>query len=82
MKRKQINCWIPDEVFEKIELKAARLGMKPSTYGSKILDTWATDDIPLTPIESELAKLLEKEKKKPSTAKQKSAGKAVSSKQI
>ena len=41
--------------------------MKPSTYGSKILDSWASGDIPLTPIESELAKLLEKEQK--STAK-------------
>ena len=41
--------------------------MKPSTYGSKILDSWACGDIPLTPIESELAKLLEKEQK--STAK-------------
>ncbi len=63
MKKKQINCWIPDDVFEKIEQKASRLGMKPSTYGSMILDTWATDDIPLTPIESELAKLLKKQSK-------------------
>lgn len=67
MKKKQINCWVPDDVFKRIEKKAARLGMKPSTYGSKILDSWACGDIPLTPIESELAKLLEKEQK--STAK-------------
>jgi hypothetical protein len=63
MKKKQINCWVPDDVFERIEQKAARLGMKPSTYGSKILDSWATEDVPLTPIESELAKLLMKDKK-------------------
>ena len=63
MKKKQINCWVPDDVFVRIEQKAARLGMKPSTYGSKILDSWATGDVPLPPIESELAKLLAKEQK-------------------
>lgn len=61
MKNKQINCWIPEEVFLRIEQKAARLGMKPSSYGSKILEMWATEDYPLTPIESELAKLLKKQ---------------------
>lgn len=69
MKKKQINCWVPDDVFEKIEQKAGRLGMKPSTYGSKILDSWATGDIPLTPIEGELAKLLKKELKLQAAAK-------------
>lgn len=69
MKKKQINCWVPDDVFEKIEQKAGRLGMKPSTYGSKILDSWATGDIPLTPIESELAKLLKNEQKQQASSK-------------
>lgn len=62
MKKKQINCWIPDEVFDKIEEKAGRLGMKPSTYGSMILDKWSAGNVPLTPIENELEKLLKKEK--------------------
>ena len=69
MKKKQNNCWVPDDVFVKIEQKAGRLGMKHSTYGSKILDSWATGDIPLTPIEGELAKLLKKEQKLKAAAK-------------
>ncbi|MGB0409316.1 MAG: hypothetical protein ACPG3X_06505 [Opitutales bacterium] len=57
MTKRQINCWIPEEAFEKIEERAKRMGMKISSYGSLILDEWAAKDEPLTPIEKELAKL-------------------------
>lgn len=56
MAKKQINCWIPEEAFRSIEARAKRMGMKPSSYGSLILDEWAAKDEPLTPIEKELAK--------------------------
>lgn len=55
--KKQINCWIPKEAFDKIEERAKRMGLKVSSYGSLILDEWVAKDEPLTPIEKELAKL-------------------------
>ena len=56
MAKRQINCWIPKEVYDQIEKRAKRLGLKPSSYGSIIVEEWAAKDEPLTPIEKELAK--------------------------
>ena len=59
MSKKQINCWIQQKAFEAIEHRAKRLGMKPSSYGSLIIENWVEREEPLTPIEKELADFIE-----------------------
>ena len=54
MAKKQINCWIQESVYKKVEERASRLGMKPSSYGSLIIENWIKRNEPLTPIEKEL----------------------------
>lgn len=61
MAKRQINCWIPKEVYDQIEKRAKRLGLKPSSYGSIIVEEWVKRDEPLTPIEKELARMTKKD---------------------
>ena len=61
MAKRQINYWIPKEVYEQIEKRAKRLGLKPSSYGSIIIEEWVKRDEPLTPIEKELAQMTKKD---------------------
>jgi len=48
-------------VYEHIEKRAKRLGLKPSSYGSIIVEEWVKRDEPLTPIEKELARMTKKD---------------------
>lgn len=57
MKKKQLNCWIPESTFELIDSRAKRLGMKASAYGSMILNNWAESGKGPTQIEAELEAL-------------------------
>ena len=55
--KKQLNCWIPNDVHEAIEARAKKLGMRASAYGSLILNNWAKSGKGITEIEAELEKL-------------------------
>jgi hypothetical protein len=55
--KKQLNCWIPNDVHEAIEARAKKLGMRASAYGSLILSNWAKSGKGITEIEAELEKL-------------------------
>ena len=55
--KKQLNCWIPNETHEAIEVRAKKLGMRASAYGSLILNNWAKSGKGNTEIETELEKL-------------------------
>ena len=55
--KKQLNCWIPNDVHEAIEARAKKLGMRASAYGSLILNSWAKSGKGITEIEAELEKL-------------------------
>ena len=55
--KKQLNCWIPNDVHEAIEARAKKLGMRASAYGSLILSSWAKSGKGITEIEAELEKL-------------------------
>ena len=57
MNKKQLNCWIPSATFDALKKRADYLEMKPSTYSSMVLDQWAVNQEPLTPIEKDLARL-------------------------
>ena len=55
--KKQLNCWIPNDTHEPIEVRAKKLGMRASAYGSLILNNWAKSGKGITEIETELEKL-------------------------
>ncbi len=55
--KKQLNCWIPNHTHEAIEVRANKLGMRASAYGSLILNNWAKSGKGITAIETELEKL-------------------------
>jgi hypothetical protein len=55
--KKQLNCWIPNDTHEAIEVRAKKLGMRASAYGSLILNNWAKSGKGITEIETELEKL-------------------------
>ena len=55
--KKQLNCWIPDDIHKAIEARAKKLGMRASAYGSLILKNWAKSGKGITEIEAELEKL-------------------------
>jgi hypothetical protein len=53
----QLICWIPNDTHEAIEVRASKLGMRSSAYGSLILSNWAKSGKGITEIEAELEKL-------------------------
>ena len=55
--KKQLNCWISDDTHKSIEVRAKKLGMRASAYGSLILNNWAKSGKGITEIEAELEKL-------------------------
>tara|TARA_B110001450_G_scaffold148267_1_gene138609 strand:+ start:288 stop:482 length:195 start_codon:yes stop_codon:yes gene_type:complete len=55
--KKQLNCWIPNDTHKGIEVRAKKLGMRASAYGSLILNSWAKSGKGITEIEAELEKL-------------------------
>ena len=55
--KKQLNCWIPNDTHEAVEVRAKKLGMRASAYGSLILNSWAKSGKGITEIETELEKL-------------------------
>ena len=55
--KKQLNCWIPNDTHEAVEVRAKKLGMRASAYGSLILNNWAKSGKGITEIEAELEKL-------------------------
>ena len=57
MKKKQLNCWIPQSTFDEIDTRAKKLGMRASAYGSLILNNWSISGKGPTDIESELENL-------------------------
>jgi hypothetical protein len=59
--KKQLNCWITNDTHEAIEVRASKLGMRSSAYGSLILSNWAKSGKGITEIESELEKLITSE---------------------
>ncbi|MAV39672.1 MAG: hypothetical protein CML12_03735 [Puniceicoccaceae bacterium] len=57
MNNKQLNCWVTEDTLEKIRKRAEQNNMKPSAYGSLILNNWCKNSGSQTPIESELEEL-------------------------
>ena len=55
--KKQLNCWISNDTHEAIEVRATKLGMRSSAYGSLILSNWAKSGKGIIEIETELEKL-------------------------
>ena len=54
---KQLNCWVSEDTLERIKKRAIQHNMKPSAYGSLILNNWSKSAGSQTPIESELEEL-------------------------
>lgn len=59
--KKQLNCWISNDTHKAVEVRANKLGMRGSAYGSLILNNWAKSGKGITEIETELEKLKESE---------------------
>ena len=57
MNNKQLNCWVSEDTLERIKKRAIQQNMKPSAYGSLILNNWSKSAGSQTPIESELEEL-------------------------
>ena len=57
MNNKQLNCWVSEDTLERIKKRAIQHNMKPSAYGSLILNNWSKNAGSQTPIESELEEL-------------------------
>ena len=57
MNNKQLNCWVSEDTLERIKKRAIQHNMKPSAYGSLILNNWSKSAGSQTPIESELEEL-------------------------
>lgn len=57
MNNKQLNCWVTEDTLDKIRKRAEQNNMKPSAYGSLILNNWCKKSGSQTPIESELEEL-------------------------
>lgn len=57
MNNKQLNCWVSEDTLETIKKRAVQHNMKPSAYGSLILNNWCKNAGSQTPIESKLEEL-------------------------